>query len=131
MSKLKNFNIDFDKFDYLLLYSLFIESLKNRVFQLIINSWYLFCIRFVLHIMSMFVFSSSIFLYMYDQISATNFSYILPLSALSSASLLFISTKFKNENKSDLLMDVGVDLLSEFIPSSNTKRKSCSKTKIC
>ena len=129
MSKLKNFNIDFDKFDYQVLYSRFIERLESRVFQSILNSWYFFGIRFVLHIMSMFVFSSSIFLYMYHQISATNFSYILPLSALSSASLLFISTKFRNENKSDLLMDVGVDLLSEFIPFSNTKNtKRKSKT---
>ena len=123
MSNLKNFKIELDKFEYQVFYSRFIESLKTRVFQSILNSWYLFCIRFVLHIMSIFVFSSSIFLYMYHQINATNFSYILPLSAVSSASLLFISTKFKNENKSDLFMDVGVDLLSEFLPSSNTKRK--------
>jgi hypothetical protein len=53
----------------------------------------------------------------------------MPLAALSSAALIFASALFKTEKKSDILMDVGVDMISEFLPSYKKSRLQTKEVK--
>jgi hypothetical protein len=108
----------------------FLESLVSRVESRVVyycaDSWCFFFARVLLYLVSVFILSSSVLLYKYKNVNATDFGYMLPLSGLSSAALLYVSTYFKPQNKSDLLLDVGVDLLSDFLPSYRSK-STCRK----
>jgi len=53
----------------------------------------------------------------------------MPLAALSSAALIFASALLQKEKKSDILIDVGVDMITEFFPSYKKSRSRKGKEK--
>lgn len=110
-------NADFSK-----MCNIFTERLESRVIHSWIHSWCCFWARCALYGLAIFLCFSSVFLYNRRYISSTDFGYIMPLAALSSAALIFASALFKTEKKSDILMDVGVDMISEFLPSYKKSR---------
>lgn len=113
--------------EYAKVYAKFIDHLESRVIKSWASSWCAFFTRCLLYGLSVFVCASSVLLYTRKFISATDFGYIMPLSALSSAALLFASTFIMSERKSEILFDVGIDLISEFLPSSATRRRRRSR----
>lgn len=117
-SKINLNDIDFQK-----VYNKFIINIEKKVLNSFFNSWCLFCVRLFLYSMSFFVFCSTLYLFVYKHINSRDFAYIVPMSALSSATILFLTTKFVNQNKSDIIWDASIDVLTEFIPSSKLKNK--------
>ena len=102
--------------------TVFAERLESRVVNSWIQSWCTFWARCALYGLAIFLCFSSVFLYNRKYISSTDFGYVMPLAALSSAALIFVSTLFRTEKKSDILMDVGVDMITEFLPSYKKSR---------
>jgi len=117
-------NEDFSK-----ICNIFTERLESRVIHSWINSWCSFWARCALYGLAIFLCFSSLFLYNRRYISSTDFGYIMPLAALSSAALIFASALLQKEKKSDILIDVGLDMITEFLPSYKKSRSRKGKEK--
>lgn len=99
------------------LYIKFLNRFESRVVKSWANSWFLFCARWICYGLAIFICTSTLLLYLRKQISSTDFGYIMPLSAMSSAALICASSQFCPEKKSDILFDLSLDLISDFLPS--------------
>jgi hypothetical protein len=106
------------------LVSSIVDKIESRIVYYWTESWCTFLARIFLYFITLCVLLSSVLLYKFKNINATDFGYMVPLSGLSSAALLYVSTFFKQQSKSELLLDVSVDLLSDFLPTYSKKSKS-------
>jgi hypothetical protein len=115
--------------EYSKMYCKFLDRVESRIVKSWVTSWFSFIIKFLLYGLATFVCSASVLLYARKQISSTDFAYVMPLSALSSAALIYTSSLFSPEKRSEILLDVGVDLISEFLPTSKRVKKFTYRTR--
>ena len=95
----------------------FLQRLECRIVETWAKSWFMFLIKLSLYTFAICLPFSIVILYRQMKITATDFGYILCLSAIACAVLVMAAKQLTNRSNSEIFWDVCIETLSDFIPN--------------
>jgi len=102
----------------------FMEQIEVRIMQWCAQRWLVFLLKVLMYSSALINSLLCFYFYYNGIITSSDFCFALPFTSISSSLLVYIASNLKTTPGTEILFEVGANVLSEFFPTNKKKNKS-------